>query len=292
MPIDEKTRKKIDYALYRAYLENPRVTMKELFRIVGAMRNWKKHHYSAQKIVDKAFEDNILVGPHLYCNSGIHVTLFDKKGIEVKCGKDSIGITLVGQYSYLLISRADTGNLQYAEVVKPSFPAKVNLEGSMTAEEKKFFDQWFTTPQELNPDKKPQWDETDWKIYWAMRNPRKNFFEVGKELEMPWEIVKERFQKIVKDCKVFMGFFPLGYSTYDPLLITFTTDYETGIKKWLQGLDRSSWLFKVDDTIIVCLFHTHINLTCLKLSEMEQMGIIRDFKWAVPLFSGKGNPLI
>lgn len=281
MAIDDRTRKQIEYALYRTFMENPRVTIKELSRVVAKMRNWKQLHPSARQIIDRPFKNHILVGPYLYCNSGIQVT-FDREEKQEK-KEEGTGVPLVGNYSYVLFSRENKGNLEYAELVRPSFPRKVTLEEGITADEKEFLDQCFVTPQKLKPDVKPLWDDTDWKVYHAMRNVRRNFFEVGKELQLSWKMVKERFQKVLKDCKVFMGFFPLGYRRYDHLLLTVTTDYETGMRKWLQGLDRSSWLFKVDDILIMYLFHSHINCTCLKLCEMAQMGIIRMVRVAFPV---------
>jgi len=283
MPIDSKTRAQINLALYRALKENPRVTVKELFRIIASLRNWKRLHGSAQQILDKPFKDKILVGPYLYCNSGMKVTLHEKKDVEEKVNKTNFGISLAGNYSYLQVSRTGKGNLAYAELINPSFPAKVTLEGGIADDERKWIDQWFCTPGRLNSDGRPDWDDTDWEIYGAMRNPRQNFFEVGKKLQIPWGMVKERFQKIVRDCKVLMGFFPLGYARYDHLLVTLKTEYETGVRKFLAGLDRSSWLFKVDDLLVLYLFHTHINLTCLKFGEMNYMGLINHIRVGFPL---------
>jgi len=281
MPVDDRTKKKTDYALYRAVKENPRVTIKELFDVVKSVRNKKRKHKSWTSIIDESFKDQILVGPRLYCNSGIEVTLFDEGEPEKE--ESDFGISLAGQYSYILFSPKKEGNLEYVELVNPKFPKKVTLESRITCDEKEFFDQCFAAPGMLTPDKNPQWDDTDWKVYWGLQNPRQNFFTVGKELGIPWDKVKERYEKILKDCKVLMGFFPLGYSRYDHLLVTVTTEYETGLQKWLHGLDRSSWLLKVGNTLIMYLFHTHINLTCLKLVEMEEMGILNDFRWAFPI---------
>ncbi|KYK33741.1 MAG: hypothetical protein AYK18_14670 [Theionarchaea archaeon DG-70] len=291
MPIDDKTRKQINLALCTALQENPRVTVKELFRIIASLRNWKKLHGSAQQILDKPFEDRILVGPYLYCNSDMKVTLHEEKDVE-KVNSMGFAISLVGNYSYLQVSRHGKGNLSYAELIKPSFPEKVTLEGGITDDERAWFDQWFATPKRLNPDIKPEWDDAEWELYGLMRNPRQNFFEVGKELRIPWEMVRERFQRIVKDCKVFVGFFPLGYSQYDHLLVTMRTEYEIGIREFLKGLDRSSWLFKVDDLLVLYLFHTHINLTCLKFGEMNCMGIIEDVRVGIPLDVDKERFLI
>lgn len=275
MRLDEETKTRVWYALHTALGENPRIPTQELRDIVKLVRNMKRQHKSSQMLVDKAFEDQILVGPRLYSNPGITVTLHTKE-----MNKKVEGISLVGQYSDLIISYTGEGNLQYADVVNPSFPKEVTLESGLTPGEKAFFEE--ITPERLQPDKIPQWDDTDWKVYHALRNPRRDFAEVSQELQIPYKTVEERFEKIVKDCKVFVGFYPLGYKAYNHFLVTFTSDYETGIREWLQQLDRTSFLFKVDDLILVSLFHKHINLTCLKLAELEQIGIIHDFKWAIP----------
>ncbi len=284
MSIDDETRKHIDFALYRALKENPQITVKELFHIIASLRNWKKLHGSARRILDKSFEDKILIGPYLYCNSGIKITLFEEKDTDVEEleEKDSFGILLTGWYSYLKISQDNGGTLSYAELVEPSFPARAILESSLKGE-REFIDHCFDTPGKLEPDNPVAWDDTDWNVYRAMRNPRRDLSEAAAELQIPCKTVEERFQKIVKDCKVFMGFFPLGYSNYEPLLITLRTDYETGIRKFLTGLDRSSWLLKVDDLLILYLFHTQINLTCLKFSEMSSMRLIYDINVGIPL---------
>jgi hypothetical protein len=279
---ENETRECIEYVLLITLLDNPRITVRELSRIIASLRNWKLRG-SAQRIVDRLFTNEILVGPYLYCNSGMKVTLFQKKDMEKgEVDKGDFSITLAGNYSSLQVSQNGKETVLYAELVKPSFPEKVALEGSIADNERAYFETWFRSPGRLKPDVIPDWDNKEWELYNAMRNPRQNFFDVGKKLQIPWKTVKERFQKIVRDCKVCMGFYPLGYSQYDPLLVTFKTRYETGMRKFLAGLDRSSWLFKVDDMLILYLFQTHINLTCLKFSEMNELRIIEDLRVGIP----------
>lgn len=282
--------REIDYILYTALLENPRMTMKNLIQIVKSFCNVKQYS-AAQRVVDNSFKGKTIVGPYLYCNAGINVTLFETDEPTQKELEHSIGIPLVCNYSYVLFSRNEKSNLQYAELVNPSFPSKVTLEGSITLDEKAFIDKCFCNPGTLEPDKPPDWDGTDLKIYQAMKNPRRRFFEVGKELQMSWKSVRDKYQKIIKDCKVFTGFFPLGYFTYSHLLVTMTTEYEQGVRTWLHGLDRSSWLFKVDNTLVLYFFTTHVNRACLKLCEMRQMGVMNGLKVALPLYLNK-NPLL
>ena len=292
----KKNRKReIQYALYREFLENPRVTTRNLFRIISALCNWKIIHWSAQTIVDNSFTDKVLVGPYLYCNPGIWVTLYrreERTQAEKKMNEHStiLGIQLMGFYSYVVFSRDRVSNLCYAEVTKPSFPEKVSLEHSVTEAEREFLAE-VDTPEKLGKDPIPCWDERDWKVYYAMKNPRRPFFEAAQDIQVPWKMVRERFRRIIKDCKVSMGFFPLGYTGYNHMVVTFKTDYETWMRDWLCGIDRSLYLFKVDDILVVYLLTSNVNVACLKFSEMEQIGIIRNFRVAVSVNSD-GNPLI
>jgi hypothetical protein len=277
--IDETTKTRVCYALHTVLKEDPTITMEELFLLVKTLRKMKIRHKSSRLLIEKAFEDLILAGPLLYCNPGVEITLFEE---EHKRPEENslVYMPLVGRYSYALFSHQKENNLSYAEVVSPSFPGKVVLEGSITDDEKLYFDQWFSTPGTLESDPIPQWDDTDWKVYRAMRNPRRDITEASKELHIPEEMVEERFYKILKDCKVFVGFFPLGYSRYNLSLYTITTDYESGIKKFLQGLDRSSILLKVGNMLFLYLFYTHGNLVGRKLCEMQQMGFINRLDWS------------
>ena len=294
MPKKDKN-KEIQYALYRKYLENPRVKTRDLFRIVRALRNWKIIHGSAQAIVDNSFTDRILVGPYLYCNPGIRVTLYrreERREAEKRMNENStiLGIPLLGFYSCVVFSRNSRDNLRYAELTSPSFPTKVNLEHSLTEDERRSLAR-IDTPEKLRKDPIPYWDDLDWKVYYAMKNPRRTFFRAAQDLQLPWKMVRERFWRIIKDCKIFMGFFPLGYGGYGQILVTFKTGYETWMRDWLCRLDRSSYLFAVDDTLIVYLFTTHVNMACLKLCEMEQIGVIRDFRVGFPL-DVEGGPFV
>jgi hypothetical protein len=275
MRLDDETKQRVWYSLHTALVENPQTPTQELCDLVKVVRNMKRQHKSSQALVDKAFKDQILVGPRLYCNSGTNFALYTK---EMK--KKVEGITLVGQYSDLVISYTGEGNLQYVDVINPSFPEYITLESGLTPDERAFFDK--ITPGKLQPDKRPHWDDTDWKIYYALRNPRQDFTAVSQQLQIPRETFEKRFNKILNDCKVFLGFYPLGYKAYEPFLVTFTSKYETGIREWLQQLDRTSFLFKTDDLMLVSFFHRHINRTCLKLVQLEEIGIIHSFKWAIP----------
>ena len=269
-----KEKREIQYKIYKILSKNPRITTKELFKTVKSVCGFKGIQ-SAKSAVNTSF-NNTVVGPYLYCNSGFRITLSDdSKRPPTQC------IFLVAGYTYLQITPHTNGNLTYAELIRPSFPAKVTLEDPFTPDS--FFAACFQTPGALPVDGTPHWDVTDWDIYAALQNPRQSLITVGKKLNISWKKVKKRFENIVKDCKVVTGFYPLGYSNYRPLLLSMTSDYETGLRNWLSGLDRSSWLLKADETLILYLYITSLNEPCVTFYELEQLGVIDNIKVAVPI---------
>jgi hypothetical protein len=270
-----KEKGEIQYTIYKILSKNPRITTKKLFKTVKSVCGFKGIQ-SAKNAVNTSFNNNTVVGPYLYCNSGFRITLSDEpKRPPTQC------IFLVAGYSYLQITPHTNGNLTYAELVRPSFPAKVTLEDSFTPDP--FFTTCFQTPGALPVDGTPHWDAPDWDIYAALQNPRQSLVTVGKRLDISWKEVKTRFTNIVKDCKVVTGFFPLGYSNYSPLLLSMTSKYETGLRNWLSGLDRSSWLLKADDTLILYLYITSLNEPCVTFYELEQLGVIDNIRVAIPI---------
>jgi hypothetical protein len=63
-----------------------------------------------------------------------------------------------------------------------------------------------------------------------------------------------RFRDILKICHIWIPFFPNGYSNYAKYIISLKTDYETGLVKELKRLDRSSYVYKTNDAILLTLF--------------------------------------
>ena len=79
-----------------------------------------------------------------------------------------------------------------------------------------------------------------------------------------------------------MNFFPKGYKGYERLLLTFRTEYEVGLYDALKKLDRTSFLWKVQDFIMLILFVDHYCATVRKFKELEENGLIRDLKVSIP----------
>ena len=86
--------------------------------------------------------------------------------------------------------------------------------------------------------------------------------------------------------KVLTCFFPNGFYDYQSVLLTFKTKYEVGLEKALSELDRSSYLYKYDSTIILLIFidrDTQVyNKITKRFGELEEMGIIHDLRVSIP----------
>ncbi len=268
------------YALYQFYLslvDDPRTDFSDFHKTKSPYRS-KDGTYN---FLNKAFAENVIVGPFLWCNYGFSVSLVKKsinplKVIRKLKEEESPSIThaiaLSGDYSLLQITRG--GNqLSYAEAIKPSFPAQMSLENLS-------FSKKGVLPKDPSPG---SWNEMDWKVFHAMRNPRISFVEAGRRVGTSWITVKRHYDKIVNECKSFTAFFPKGYDNYESLLVTFKTKYEIGMKESLEKVDRSSYLWKFDDMIILILFVDDYNRTVNRFTELEENGMIHKLRASIPI---------
>ena len=114
-----------------------------------------------------------------------------------------------------------------------------------------------------------------------MRTPTISYSKVGR-ISVSWMTIRRRFQEI-KDCKVLIAFFPREYKGHSRLLATFKTDYEIGLEKALKKVDRSSYLWKFDEKIILTLFIDNYNDATARLSELEDRGLIVDLYVSTPI---------
>ena len=120
-----------------------------------------------------------------------------------------------------------------------------------------------------------------------MKLPRhKTFRETGKELGGSWVTAREYFLEVLKQCKIMTNFFPLGTEAYSPLLVTFRIDYETGAVKGLKNLDRTTYLYKADNKIILLVGTTPTpraqNHIIDKFERLEETGLISDLHILTP----------
>ncbi len=236
---------------------------------------------ASYNLVNEAFENNVIVGPFLYCNYGFTVQIIRSDTNPLKILKKlednhdtsvTHAIALSGDDKLMLIKKG--GNqLTYADAPEPSFVPEMNL-NEFT----------FSKIGKLKRDPFPEnWNLMDWKTFHAMRNPRKSFVEIGRKIGATWATARRHYLRILEDCKSVTAFYPKGYSGYNRVFITFNTKYELGVKESLEKLDRSSYLWKFDDTLILILFVDDYNGTCERFNVLEEIGMIHDLRVSIPI---------
>lgn len=271
---------------YREFSEDPRISYSKFHR--------KDSTYSRKQstidLLNKAYEKHVLIGPYIYCNSGIDVTLLktnknsSKMLSEAKKRKEvTFAMTLKGDWSFLCLERG-VCSLNHVSTIRPNFPSAQRIEDLM-----------FDEPGTLPPDPSPTgWDKLDWDIYNKMGAPREEtFVNIGRQLEKPWKTIQNRFNKIKKSCKSLAYFLPLGYYGYEQLFLTFKTEYEIGLVHALERLNHSSYVQKYNDMILLTLFvppgPLSSNSAGERFQDLEEMGIIHDLRVSIPTKWWKPN---
>jgi len=268
--------------VYRYFLEclnNPRIPLTDFFKIQNA--------YSSENplraLLNEAFEKRIISRPEIFCNLGVSVELQKNSENQLEllkeCKQDpntTYAIALCGDWSFARIKKG-ASDLKFADRVVPVYPAEISPQEIS-----------FNKDGELETDLYPHgWDEVDWEVYYLMKDPSISYTEAirkskkeGSGLSRP--TVKRHFKKILKDCKLQMNFFPKGYKGYDRIFFTFKTEYEIGLYDSLKRLDRTSFLWKVRDFIILILFVEQYCATVRYFKELEENGLIQDLKVSIP----------
>lgn len=227
------------------------------------------------------------MGPWLFALQDVSVDLIPYQNapvldvLEEKKRDNSVfnSVVLVGSFSMITFRRTKEEpntftRLRYAESIipKPSVPG--NAGG---------IDPSIHEPEKLPEMHKPvRWDDMDWGIYYRMRNPNESSSRVASELHISYKTVLNRFYRIQKDCTIWMCFFPRGYEYYKQFLVTLETDYEIGFRKELQKLDRSSYIYKIGDLLLLHLFLDMSTDLCFLL-DLEKRGVIHSLSVSVPL---------
>lgn len=262
------------YAFVTAYAGNPRISVRELHK----KYSYYKNRQSTERLLRLAKKTKILTGPTIWCNSGIDVQIIDNIDDPVLyLEKESINpditymIALIGEPSIICFKKG-ASILEYAEAIIPSSPAKKSIEAISLKKKGK-----------LPPDAYPHgWNELDWQVYNAMRDPSVSFVKAGDSLNVSWHTVKNHYEKIMEDCKTWVTFLPRGYDNYQQSILLFKTEYEVGLREELQNLDRASLLYKCNGKIILHLFLDK-TLDNLVFYQLKRKGIIHDLHVSIPI---------
>jgi len=278
------------YAFVTVIYRNPRISVRELHNSFSHYKN----RDSTRKLLKKAYDNNIIMGPKIWCNTGFDVEIYKDLDdplsfLEQNSKRPEITHinAFIGDISAICFKKG-ASVLQHAETIIPTFPAKKTID-EIQIEEKGI----------LPSDEYPKgWDEIDWKVYKAMRVPRVPYWRVAKKVEdslygeerretPPWQTVKRRFLRIVRDCKTWISFFPKGYDNYHQAYLLFKTDYEISFRDELRNVDRTSIIYKFDDNLLLHLFLDEtlkkLHKCYRKFYKLKKEGIIHDLHVLIPM---------
>lgn len=296
MAIKEKRKKKnaagfFDYQLKLllnycyAVRQDPKIPISEIHK------NYSPYErtISTTNTIRKAIDGNVIAGPFLFANTGIEILLSqdidNPRKFYEECKKDkNVNLAVLSHGHWpIFICKQGANTLQYHSSILPSNGFNFDKK----RDENIFFEEKGILPVDQYPHK---WFENHWKTYHCLKSPRKKSFrEAGKELGFSWETAREYFIDVLKQCKIVTTFYPLGLESYSPLLLTFKTDYETGIVKGLKTLDRTTLLYKANNTIILIAGTPPVpkaqNHFSNRFQRFEEMGLISDLHISTPLKS-------
>lgn len=262
------------YKLLQAFRKNPRIKKKFIRKEISPYNSYS----ATEDFLERIRKEEILFGPKLWINSGFVVDLVKsgkKSSLELyeKYMEDpqvSYLMALMGAFS-LLAFRRGASILKYAVCISPTYPA-----------EKKITEIELYEKGEIEKNKYPNWDDLDWKVFNRMRDPTRSFGKVGGELEMTWMTVRKHFQKIIKDCDIWLSFYPKGEKTYPEAILTFKTKYEANLKSELEKIDRTSFMYKFNETIILYLhYDTYKDLKTFEILKKERK--MRELQFSRPI---------
>jgi hypothetical protein len=240
-------------------------------------------------LINKAYQKKVICGPYLYTNMGIEVHFYsdvdNRSEMLKKCLEDektTIAIALRGEWSFILF-RYGVSMLKFMDQIVPSFYSP----GSNGTIKNLYFDEKGKLPLDGYPH---GWLDEHWKIYNLMYAPREvSFKDIGERIDLHWRTVKKRYTEVLEQCKILMGFFPLGNEGYSYHVVTFKTEYEIGLYKALKKLNKTSYIYKTEDTIMLGLFleptATAHEESSRQFTHLEEIGLIHDLHISIPLNS-------
>ena len=259
----------------------PSISLNQFHKIYSEYSRRK----TTTKLIKDGYQKKVILGPFLFANIGIEVRLFENINNPIKyleeCRqnkKTTLAYALEGGWSFIHFQYG-ASMIKFADSIIPhNYSVSNKYIENLTFEKK----------GKLSLDPYPHgWSEEHWKIFHLMREPQKvTFKEIVKETGMAWETFRKYYKEILNQCKPLSCFFPLGKEGYTYQLVTFRTAYEIGIYNALKCLNRTSWIYKADELIILvlCLFPRPkgINILTHYFKGLEEKGYIHDLRVCIP----------
>ena len=130
------------------------------------------------------------------------------------------------------------------------------------------------------------WGDLDMRIFELMReNARRPFTEVSAHTDVYSSTIKDHFYKhVLPCCKVAHYFFPNGYDAYMQGFFKIQTKYEESVVRALRKLPCTTYIYPLENELLINLFHENINIVMTVIGKMEENGIIERYALFTPLW--------
>lgn len=297
------------YLLFRLIYENPWVKGKEMALALGRTGRGQTIS-SALRQLDNMYKTGISFAPRLVLNNyeGFETTaLFCRKSgrygtaniywklYKMKRNHQiSSAFSLTGAYDFFITTRQEglelnSIGLDISESMRffdPVYTIPMGWRHPMKKCVRKFFKSTFLKGR-LNRKihKTLDWEDVDWKIYLSARvNLRKQFKQIARESGITSGTAKMHLlEGVIPCCTTANYFFPRGYRSYQKIFMRIRSDYERSIVTALKNFPCTTYVFPLEDSIMLVVFHEGIRDIFTISKKFEEMGLSEDPLLSTPL---------
>jgi hypothetical protein len=130
------------------------------------------------------------------------------------------------------------------------------------------------------------WSELDWKVFDIMsESVRTKIPYLARKTGVDYKTAKRHFFGVVLPaCVVAHYFYPRGYDFYLQSFVRMRSKYETELVKVLEQLPCTTYVFPLENELILNLFHENQRKIIALLEKMEEKTIIDGFLLYAPLY--------
>jgi hypothetical protein len=293
------------YMLYNLIRDKPRYNLKIVAKALGISGRGQSYT-TASNYITKLYEKKISIHPNLiprtfenwYANAyflkvknpqDLTPTFMDmSQDAEIP-----YVLLLSGKYDFFVTSKSDITFDDRLTIEKQSImytpifttPKGWNLEVKEAFKQMKSSNFSKGRIDRIMEDFLP-WDQVHYDIFEIMKgNIQVPFLQVAEKVDLSPNTVKKYFYNdILPYCDIAHYFFPKGYGYYHKSLVIAETDYEKGVVKSLQKLPCTSYVYPLEEELVLTVFHEDVVDLMFAFKRLEEKGIVTKHFLLVPLY--------
>ncbi|MGD2248592.1 MAG: hypothetical protein PVF58_09310 [Candidatus Methanofastidiosia archaeon] len=293
------------YMLYNLIRDKPRYNLKVVAKALGISGRGQSYT-TASNYITKLYEKKISIQPKLIprtFENWYAIGYF----LKVKTPQDltptfldmsqdaeiSYVLLLSGKYDFFVTSKSDITfddrltiekqSIMYTPIFTIPKGWKLELKESFKQMESSDFSKGKIN--RIMEDFLP-WNQIHYNIFEIMKgNIQIPFLQVAEKVGLSPNTVKKYFYNdILPYCDIAHYFFPKGYGHYHQSLVIAETDYEKGVVKSLQKLPCTSYVYPLEEELVLTVFHEDVVDLMVAFKRLEEKGIVRKHLLLVPLY--------